>query len=199
MTTRTWFLLYPALIAAAACGDDSSESNAIQSGLASDKPLASLTEREARRLCDATLDAIDELWPRELQVDGACSVAGSALAIVVSIDWRARIDQATCEQQRDACIAEANATPTVETRTCDLGSAERKPTCTATVGDFERCAGASLRAAAMYTQENWTCEALAAQPVTVLPDRSKMETPTVHVPECETFEATCGPFHPPML
>lgn len=194
MTTRTWFPFYSALLLVAACGD--AEAPAIRSGLASDKLLTTLTPEEAFQLCDATGDVVSEFFPLDLILESACSVVGSSQSVALASHGFV-IDQETCELHRDECLVERRKAPVTQTSTCDLAQLERSKTCVATVAEYERCATAKLRAGAMYIEEHWTCAGFAAQGVSGFNTATQMNTPQLAVPECEAYEAKCGPFNVP--
>ena len=178
-----------ALLATSGCYEQSStqDSVAVETGLASDKPFASLDRTEFLQLCKATNDAIDQILPDDSYIRLGCSVYGARLAR--GKDGASRFDEAACERHRDECLSELLDQPSLEPSECDGLPDPSSPECDATVGDFERCTGEGLQHAAAIARKEWSCDWLAEHEMTEL-------TPTR---ECAKFEADCPGFAAPIL
>jgi hypothetical protein len=179
------------------CGSDtgSDDSSAIESAVAPDKLLSELTLGEARTLCEATSAAILDSFSTSQQLTAACTIEASVLAVSAGSDGQLHLDQKVCERVRDECVARIVLPPNaVSSDNCDdlVMPGGAAGTCTATVDDFERCAGASLHQAAV-TLSQWDCAYLAKQPV-VRGGSAMPATESAPVAECGDYEAKCGSF-----
>jgi len=160
--------------------------------------LLSLSDQEALQLCDATGDAVSEIYSHELQVDAACTVAGVSLSIVQGADGRFQLDRAACERAHSECVMNAGRSTPVETRMCELHPMRMSSgaACSATVAEYERCVSATLHAAADLIAD-WDCAYFATQPLNALPSASMaLPAAPIDVPECADFEAKCGALPP---
>ena len=173
-------------------GDDASAGAAVDSGLAPDRSLVSLTDAEALQLCTATADAAKEIFPLELRMESTCTLAAVTLSLVRRADGTFGIDRMACERARDQCLEHAEWSGTDEPPMCELHPMRSTTgaACTASVADYERCASAVLHTSAALVA-TLNCASLAAQSATALPSMSS-PTADIDIPECESFEAKCG-------
>jgi hypothetical protein len=183
-----------ALLVHLGCAGDESSAHydvSVDSGIAPDKLLVSLTDQEANMLCDATADAASEIYSFERQRDAACTLVGVTLSLARRPDGMFQVDRAACERSRDECLMNVMRSEVVETRTCEFHPmrATTGAACTASVAEYETCMTAALYAT-VTALDPWSCALLAAQPLAASP--SGLPKAELEVPECASFEAKCG-------
>lgn len=156
------------------------------SGLPTDKPIASLTDAELGGLCDkfddfyATGKVADDLQ------DFSCRFSGLLAAAFANAETDAAARTA-CKTAYDACAA----APGETTSTCG------KPTgtCTATVAEVEACANDSAKALAQLVSAFPSCVELT---LADLMDSGEEPTTPEDPASCTTLEMKCpgGPTSP---
>jgi hypothetical protein len=179
--TRLGMALCLFVLATSACTASSGVDGVgeISSGLEPGKRLASLELDEGILLCAATNEAAAEVYSDDLQARALCSVLPGAL---VGTDRTP--DLASCERQRDECIADgtANVGRYIVCKQAIQGA--QYASCDATVDEYERCWSAAIRAGANAFAERYSCQAAVAGKLG--------EEQTLVIPECESLEARCG-------
>jgi hypothetical protein len=139
-TSRMWtwraVLVCSSCAAALNCGGDSEPG--VSSGLPEDTSVATLSEPDAVQLCEAIASASEDAF----NVNELCTFFAAIATITATETEELTIDQAMCEETRDACVADGSLMPMSE---CTPESASSSlATCTATVGQVEDCLSAQL-------------------------------------------------------
>ena len=136
----------------------------------SGKQANELNEEQRQQVCEDFADYAANKISDEDQKNFACVLAGETAA---AIDMNT-----TCEEARDACLAEPAEDPVEESTDC---SVTEETDCTATVGEIRDCYEAQVDALADFYSE-FDCGAESTNASGELP------------PECEVVQEKCPDF-----
>lgn len=157
-------------------GTSNSSNGVFSSSTESSTPLSDVTAEEAQTFCEESEAYLDsQVDPEDLRY-WSCTISGVFSASFQDFPSTPEF-QAACVQARDECLREEQ-----DESTCDFE--EVSPECTATIGDAEACATASVD---QLSQRVGTIE---CEDVTLENAESVIEDASGEPPEsCQTLEA----------
>jgi hypothetical protein len=175
---------------APACGGDDDSPNGIDTGLAADRKLSSLSDGDVQNACRSiNQGAAVAITPAEL-VRAACLPAGVQAGLTIS-GSDVSIDVTKCQKAVDACVAEDEDETEADVDymnddDCDEASAEDLQGCDATVGELETCFNI------MLNQTQQQLSAATCQNAENLDEQGYAnELDPENIPECMSLRTKC--------
>ena len=189
MTTnrRSWFLAAcVSMLFAVACSSDQPGEAPFSSGLPPDSGLGGLSDADLTRLCSSRLEY---LLSKPVVQEGNCKLAGGFAALFDFLAGKATSDadvQASCGKAYDQC----KATIASDAGASNLMCSKPKPTCTATVREYEACTTDMVQSYRQIVDEMPACQDMKLSDIHV-GDAGTSDSPIQNPASCEALRAKC--------
>jgi hypothetical protein len=161
----------------AGCGSDS-RGTTLETGVSGDKPLNTLSQDEATKVCKSVGDWSKRAFSEEKLKEIPCKLTAALFGALAGDAEQARM---ACTQTYNSCLQQP-AMPSQQESTCGMVDSN----CTATVAEMEACLNELPKAFDDFAAALPSCDALGSGMMSM-----PFNLESLNPPACKTFESKC--------